>query len=545
MLRCDHARGRASNENRGLTGAAVLHPIDLGVIGVYLALVLIIGFAVSRRAAASGEELFLAGRSLGFAAIGLSLFASNISSTTLIGVTGAAYVSGISVAHYELMAALILIFMAIFTIPVFLRARITTIPEYLEKRFGPIACKYVSALTIFLSIFVDTAGSVYAGVLVLQVLVPGTPFLPACIGLAVFAGLYTAAGGLRAVVYTDVLQAIVLLLGAGVITYEIFAQFDFSWAAAQAAIPSEHLSLIRPLDDPNLPWLGVILGLPVLGFYYWGANQYIMQRVLGARSLEQARWGAMLAAALKLSPLFLMAIPGALAFALLPSLESGDQVFPAMIANFLPVGLAGLVIAGLVAAIMSTIDSTLNAASTLVMYDFVKADERGWSPQRIVATGRLVTVLFIVVAALWPLVIRDFPGLFNYIQQVFSYAVPPIAAVLLLGVFWKRMTGKAAIATLVAGHGVGVAVLGWKIWTQAQGVEDGLPHFTIVAGLTTVFCLLLGAVAAVITAPPARERTENLIYAGAVGVARRGLADYRLQALVIAALVFAIIWVFR
>ena len=303
-----------------------MNAVDWGVIAAYLAIVILIGAVVARRASGSGEELFLAGRSLGFVAIGLSLFASNISSTTMIGVAGAAYTSGISVAHYELMAALILVFMAVFTIPVFLRTRITTIPEYLEKRFGPAVCKYVSALTVFLSIFVDTAGSIFAGVLVLQTLQPGIPFLPACIALAVFAGLYTAAGGLRAVVYTDMLQAIVLLVGAGIITYEVFAQFDFSWTAAMASVPQDHLSLVRPLDDPALPWLGVIVGLPVLGFYYWGTNQYIMQRVLGARSVDQARWGAMLAAALKVLPLFIMAIPGALAFALLPNLETGDQV---------------------------------------------------------------------------------------------------------------------------------------------------------------------------------------------------------------------------
>jgi SSS family solute:Na+ symporter len=522
-----------------------LSAIDWGVIGAYLVVVLIIGAAVSRRSSKSGNELFLAGRSLGFATIGLSLFASNISSTTLIGVAGAAYQSGISVAHYELMAALILIFMAIFTIPVFLRTKITTIPEYLEKRFGPIACKYVSALTIFLSIFVDTAASVYAGVLVLQTLSPGIPFLPACIALAAFAGLYTAAGGLRAVVYTDVLQAIVLLAGAGVITYEIFAQFDFSWAAAMASIPGDHLSLIRPLDDPALPWLGVIVGLPVLGFYYWGTNQYIMQRVLGARSLDQARWGAMLAAALKLLPLFLMAIPGALAFALLPNLENGDQVFPAMIVNFLPMGLTGLVIAGLIAAIMSTIDSTLNAASTLVMYDFLKVDERGWSPQRIVLVGRITTFVFIIIAALWPLVIRDFPGLFNYIQQVFSYAVPPIAAVFVLGIFWKRMTGAAALSTLAFGHAVGAAILVWKIWTQAHDVADGLPHFTIVAGATTALCLMVGVLVSVVTARPAPARIEGVIWTGADFAARGGWKDYRWQAAILVLLTAAIIWVFR
>jgi len=293
-----------------------------------------------------------------------------------------------------------------------------------------------------------------------------------------------------------------------------------------------------------LPWLGVIVGLPVLGFYYWGTNQYIMQRVLGARSLDHARWGAMLAAALKLLPLFLMAIPGALALALLPNLENGDQVFPAMIVNFLPIGLTGLVVAGLIAAIMSTIDSTLNAASALVMYDFIKADERGWSPRRIVFVGRVTTVLFMIVAALWPLVIRDFPGLFNYIQQMFSYAVPPIAAVFLLGMFWKRMTGAAALTTLVLGHAAGAGVLGWKIWTQSQGVADGLPHFTIVAGITTAFCFVVGVAAALITTPPAPAQTDGVLFDGA-GAARKGLLDYRLHAATLVLLVAVIVWWFR
>ncbi|EYC52478.1 Na+/glucose cotransporter [Hylemonella gracilis str. Niagara R] len=537
-----------------MTDHAILGTWDWAIIGAYLVIVILIGAWATRKASTSGEELFLAGRSLGFVVVGLSLFASNISSTTLIGVAGAAYSSGISVAHYELMAALVLVFMAVVTIPVFLRARVTTIPQYLERRFGPkygpIVCRYVSALTIFLAIFVDTAGSVYAGVLVLQVLVPGIPFLPACIGLAVFAGLYTAAGGLRAVVYTDVLQALVLLVGAGIIAWEVFAQFDFSWATATAAIPADKLSLVRPLDDPNLPWLGVILGLPVLGFYYWGANQYIMQRVLGARSLEQARGGAMLAAALKLLPLFLMAIPAAFAFALLPDLSSGDQVFPTMIVKFLPAGLTGLVVAGLIAAIMSTIDSTLNASSTLVMVDFVRAEERGWSQRRIVAVGRLTTAAFVTVAALWPLVIRDFPGLFNYIQQVFSYAVPPLAVVLLMGMCWQRMSGRAALLTLVAGHVLGALILVWRMGAQARGLDDGLPHFTVVAGLTTLFCVVL-AWAWSRTAEPqsanaAQAQSDPGLLWRPVDAAtqERGWRDYRWQSLVLVLAVVLVIGVF-
>lgn len=530
---------------------------DWAVIAAYLVIVLLIGAWAARGAGTSGEDLFLAGRSLGVVTVGLSLFASNISSTTLIGVAGAAYGSGISVAHYELMAALVLVFMAVVTIPVFLRARVTTIPQYLERRFGPrhgpTVCRYISALTIFLSIFVDTAGSVYAGVLVLQVLVPGVPFLPACIALAAFAGLYTAAGGLRAVVYTDVLQALVLLAGAGVIGYQVFAQFDFSWAAASASVPADHLSLVRPLDDPDLPWLGVVLGLPVLGFYYWGANQYIMQRVLGARSLQHARGGALLAAGLKLLPLILMAIPAAFAFSLLPDLPQGDQVFPALIARFLPVGLAGLVVAGLIAAIMSTIDSTLNASSTLVMVDFVRAEERGWSPRRIVRAGRLATAAFVVIAALWPLVIRDFPGLFNYIQQVFSYAVPPVVAVLLLGMLWQRMDGRAALVALLVGHAGGALILVWRVVALRQGMDDGLPHFTIVAGLTAMLCAAVAWATTMASGPRDSEadRSARALDAGLLwhradaATPSRGWRDYRWQSLGLVLAVAVTVWVFR
>ncbi|WP_341702542.1 sodium:solute symporter [Ferrovibrio sp.] len=524
-----------------------LQTLDWAVVGLYLIAVLVIGFMVSRKAT-SGDELFLAGRSLGFIAIGLSLFASNISSTTLIGVAGAAYSSGISVAHYELWAALILVFMALFTIPVFLRNRLTTIPEYLGRRFGRTTRLYVSALTIFLSIFVDTAGSVYAGVLVLQVFVPGIPFLPACIGLALFAGIYTAAGGLRGVVYTDVLQAIVLIVGCTAITWEVFAQFDFSWTAALAAVPADHLSLIRPADDPALPWTGVLIGLPILGFYYWGTNQYIMQRALGARSVDHARWGAMLAAALKLLPLFIMAIPGAIAISLLPGLENGDQVFPELVRRFLPVGLTGLVLCGLLAAIMSTIDSTLNSAATLVMYDFAGADRQGWSAQKTVRIGRTVTGGFIVIAAFWPLVIRDFPGLFNYIQQVFSYAVPPMVAVFLLGIFWRRMNAAGALATMVFGHALGLGLLVARSGMAAAGIADPLPHFSVVAGLTTLACAMVGIAVSLATAPPPADRLATTLWQRgdtAVAAGTPWLLNYRVIGGAIVVATAIIVWVFR
>lgn len=522
----------------------VLAALDWAIIGAYFAVVILIGIVVTRKVDSAGE-LFLAGRSLGFAAVGLSLFASNISSTTIIGVSGAAYQDGISVAHYELMAALILVFMAVFTLPVFVRARMTTIPEYLERKFGTFASRYVSALTIFLSIFVDTAGSIYAGVLVLQILIPGLPFVPACIGFAVFAGLYTAAGGLRAVVYTDVLQAIVLLVGAAAISFEVFRQFDFQWAAVMASVPAEKLSMVRPLDDQALPWLGVIVGLPILGFYYWGTNQYVMQRVLGARSLDDARWGAMLAAALKLLPLFLFAIPGALAVALLPGLDNADQVFPTIITTYLPAGLVGLVLAGLIAAIMSTIDSALNSASTLVVYDFVKPKTDELSSRRVLRLGRLTTLGFVAIAAFWPLVIRDFPGLFNYIQQVFSLAVPPVAAVFLLALFWERLTKEGVIAALVFGHTLGAAVFLWRIWSNAHDLPDALPHFTILAGVTTLVCAAVAAAVSLARPAPSAAVDATLMWSRQDARPDDPRWDYRWPSAGIVVAVAALIWLFR
>ncbi len=511
-----------------------LHPIDYAVLAVYFLIVIAIGVVVSRRIK-TGDDLFLAGRRLGFAAIGFSLFASNISSTTLIGVTGQAYSTGISVANYEWMAGLLFLFMAFTTIPIFLRLRITTVPEYLERRFGPLSRKYFSALTIFLSVIVDTAGSVYAGVLVLQTFVPDLPFVTTCIVLATFAGLYTITGGLAAVVYTDILQAVVLLVGSTAIAISVFAEFDFSFALASANLPDGQLSLIRPLDDPALPWLGTLIGVPILGFYYWSTNQYIMQRVLGARDTDQARWGASLAGLLKITPLFIMALPGAFAAGLIPDLENGDMVFPVLTTNFLPIGLTGLVLAGLIAAIMSTIDSTLNSASTLILHDFVDVEGNKWDEQRIVRTGRLVTGILIVVAALWPLVIRDFPGLFSYIQQVFSYAVPPVVAIFLLGMFWRQATGKAAFLTLLFGHGLGLGIFAFR---SMAGEADPLPHFTIVAGLSTLICVLFCVLTSLMTGKTLEDRTASMWSPSDVAPNRPHpwFTDYRTHAFVVAIL---------
>ncbi|VXA98310.1 Solute:Na+ symporter, SSS family [Luteimonas sp. 9C] len=453
-----------------------LTTVDFWVIGAYFLLTAIMGFSATRRHATS-DELFLAGRSLGPIAVGVSLFASNISSDTLIGLPGAAYATGISAANYEWMAGLVLIVAAIFVMPVLLRLRIATMPELMERRFDPRMRKYLSVVTLFLSLVLDTAGTLYAGGLVVTTFVPDLELWAVCLGIALFTALYTACGGLRAAVHTDLLQGTVLLVGAAALSLMVFAQFDYSWANVVARVDPDKLSLIRPLDDPGLPWLGLITGVPIVGFYYWTMNQYVVQRVLAARNIEAASRGAVIAAFLKLLPIFLMTIPGAMATVLLPDLERPDQAFPAMVTTFAPVGLAGLIIAGLVSALMSTLSSTLNASATLLTLDFVQPYRPHWRSSQLAWTGRIATLVIALLAAAWAPMIQHFSGLWSYLQQVFAFVASPLVATFLMGLWVPRLGASAALRGLACGHALSAA-----LFVVYETVGLGM-HFSIIGGV--------------------------------------------------------------
>ncbi|PWN07774.1 hypothetical protein DDZ15_01810 [Rhodohalobacter mucosus] len=490
--------------NRHMTEIS-LSSIDIAIIIGYFMLIIGIGVWVSKRTE-TGEDLFLAGRTLGWGVIGFSLFASNISSTTLIGLSGDAYRTGISVANYEWMAAIVLILMAVFFIPYYIKSSITTIPEFLENRFDVRSRKYFSIITIFLSIAVDTAGGLYAGALVVQVFFPEIGIWYTILGLGIFAGLYTAAGGLKAVVYTDVLQAVILLTGSTILTVLMFSNFDFSWEAFRSTVSDDHMSMIRPLDDEALPWLGTLIGVPILGFYYWATNQYIVQRVLGARDIKNARWGAMLGGALKVTALFIMVIPGAMAISVFPGLEDPDMVFPTMVANVLPIGITGLVLAGLISAILSSIDSTLNSASTLITMDFVKPKNPNLDNKQIGKIGRWTTIILMLVAVLWAPNIVHFEGIFRYIQQAFSYIVPPVVAIFFMGILWKRGSRHAAFWTLVSGHSISFLIFILSI----NGYIE--LHFTITAGLLTALSFLIFYLISIFGEAPEEGSMDTIIW---------------------------------
>jgi len=479
--------------------------IDIGIVVSYFLIVLFIGLWISRKTK-TGEDLFLGGRTFGWGIIGLSLFASNISGSTIVGLAGAAYTTGIVNSVYEWMSGLPLIIAALIFIPLYLRSKITTIPEFLQLRFDRRSQKFFSIITIFSTIMIETAGALYAGSLVLQTFFPDLVMWQTSLVLAIVAGIYTAGGGLKAVVYTDAIQAVILIVGCSIITWILFGKLDYDWARVVTAAPEGHFSVVQPLDDEGLPWPGLLMGVPFLGFWYWSTNQYIFQRVLGAKDIKQARWGVIFAGFLKIIPLFIMVIPGAMAISLFPDIANGDQVFPTLVTKVLPVGLIGLVLAGVISAIMSSVDSALNSSSTLLVIDFIKPIKKDVTEKDIVKYGRISTLIFMVIAALWAPQIQNFTGLWDYLQQMFSIIVPPVAVIFLVGVFFKRGNGDGAFWTLVLGTlaGIGLFVLEqFDMWHL---------HYTINVGFMVLFSTVIFIIVSLTTAAPDLEKMKLLTY---------------------------------
>lgn len=462
---------------------------DVLVMAVYLVGILALGLWAARHQSTE-EDYFLAGRSLTWPLIGASLFASNISSSSFIGLTGDAYRSGISVYNYEWFAVVALVLFVVVFLPLYLRAHVYTLPEYLERRFDGRVRLYVSGVAIVSSVLLESAGSLYGATLVVQTLYPTTPTWVAVVGIGAFTGLYTVVGGLKSVVYTDAVQAIVLLGGAVTVSAMVMGQVG--WEDVAAATPEASRHLVQPLSDDTLPWLGLVTGLPLLGVYYWCSNQYVVQRALGAKTLEDGRLGALFAGLLKVPILFVVVLPGLYARVLYPDLARPDLAFPTMLFDLLPVGVRGAVLVALLAALMSSLDSTLNSAGTLVTMDFVRRLRPGISGRALVRAGRATTAVVLGLGMLWAPQIGRFPSLWQYLQTILAYVTPPIAACFLFGALWPRANTSGAVASLTVGFALAVVLV-----VSGTGL-----HFLYVAPL-----MFLGSAAAMVgaslaTAPP-------------------------------------------
>ncbi len=508
---------------------------DLVMVMLYVVFIVTLGFYFARRTETT-DDYFLAGRSLTWWLIGFSLFASNVSSSTLVGLSSSAFSSGISVYNYEWMAALVLIVFLVFFLPFYLKTRVYTMPEFLERRFDARSRYYFSALLVLMNIVIDTAAALYAGALVVQIIYPEIPLWQSVVVLGFLAGIYTVAGGLKAVIYTDAVQAVLLMIGALLVAVLSFEAIGGSWAAVKAVVPADDLSIVRPASDPVLPWPGLVTGVFLLGFYFWGTNQFMVQRTLAAKDLNHGRWGALFAGLLKLPIIFIMVLPGIFGRLLYPAAEypalaaNPDLIFPTLMFDLLPVGVRGLIITALVAAIMSSVDSTLNSASTLVTMDFIKKLKPNVPNHTLVIVGRVVTFVFMTLAILWAPQIIKFPNIWTYLQQMLAYLAPPIVACFFAGVFWKRANGTGAFAALLVGHLAAAVIfglaLGGSIIVQTQALTPeqaamaaaGTPvlHFLYLAPILLVISLAALVVASLATARPDEEVVRTLTWSPAL-----------------------------
>jgi SSS family solute:Na+ symporter len=474
-----------------------LQNIDWFIIILYFVFIIWRGFKYLRTQD-NAETYFLAGRKLTWPLIGLSLFASNMSSSSLVGLSGSGFQTGVSVFSYEWIASVVLIMLAVFFLPFYLRSKIYTMPEFLEKRYDARVRYYFSGLSVLMNIGIDTAATLYAGALVIQLIFPSIELWQSILALAILSGLYTIAGGLTAVVYTDAIQAVLLVFGSIIITITAFFKIG-SWDALIAVTPAENFSIIQPVDDTFLPWPGLFSGVFLLGFYFWATNQFIVQRALGAKSIRHGQWGSVFAGFLKLTTLFIMIFPGMFARVLYPDLEKANLVYPTLLFDLLPAGILGLVLSGLIAAMMSSIDSALNSASTLITMDFYKKIRPRTSAESLMWIGRVITFVFMILAAVWAPHIDEFPTLWEYLQAALSYICPPIVSVFIMGLFWKRSNGHGAFAAVIVGSILTI----YFILQPELGI-----HYLYIAMILFVICNLTIILVSHLSTPPTDEQVR-------------------------------------
>ncbi|BCS33989.1 solute:sodium symporter family transporter [Luteitalea sp. TBR-22] len=491
--------------------------LDFAVLAAYFLLILGIGFWFAR-GERSSQAYFLADRNVGWFAIGTSLFATNISSEHFIGLAGSGATTGLAVGHFEWLAVFMVLTLGWVFTPFYLRSAVFTMPEFLERRYGPACRWYLTSVSVAAYIFTKISVSLYAGALLLETLL-GWDFYTSAVIMVVSTGVYTVAGGLSAVIYTELVQAIILLGGAVVLTALGLREVG-GWGALRAQVPPDFFSMIRPVSHPDFPWTGIFFGAPILGLWYWCTDQAMVQRVLGARSESEARAGTMLAGLLKVTPVFVLVLPGIIARALYADVN-GDNAYPLLVLRLLPPGLTGLMVAALMAALMSSLAATFNSSSTLVTFDVYRKLRPAATEAQLVRVGQLATVVMVVLGILWVPFIRGLNSqVFVYLQSVSAYISPPIAVVFLFGVFWPRATKEGAVAALACGAVLGGArfvleVLKARPWVADTPALHALVSINFLHFATLLFVIATALLVAVslATPPPQAERIRGLTFA--------------------------------
>ena len=526
--------------------------LDWIAIAGYFGIMLVIVWWVVLQKQRTSTDYFLAGRNMPWFVVGASIFASNIGSEHIVGLAGQGSTTGMAMAHWELHAWVVVLLAWVF-VPFYYRSKVFTMPEFLERRFNS-TCRWIlSIVSLVAYVFTKVSVTVYAGGVVFNVLLPEIniqitdtivldAFWVGALLTVVLTGIYTVLGGLRAVVYTDTVQTVILLIGSGFITYFGLSKLG-GWSELQVICRENaaNFALWRPNTDPDFPWLGILIASPIVGIWYWCTDQYIVQRVLSAKNLRNARRGALWGSFLKVWPVMLFVVPGLIGYALhqkglidIPTkivngqeVTDGDQVFAVMVSSLLPAGLRGLVVGGLLAALMSSLSSLFNSCASLFTVDIYEKIRPKASERHLMTVGRFATVAVVAMGIVWIPVMQRISqgGLYKYLQSVQGYLAPPITAVFMLGLFFKRINGKGAVAGLAIGFIAGMAKL--TIQALTGGGEDAViqsPEWLVYIGnynfLFATGWLTLISIAAIVgvsllTAPPNYEKIADLTYATA------------------------------
>jgi len=556
----------------------IFQTLDWLVIGLYFLVLLGIAWWTIKRRQDTSTDYFLAGRHLGWFIVGASIFASNIGSEHLVGLAGTGATDGVAMAHYELHAWCLLV-LGWVMVPFYTRSKVFTMPEFLERRFSPAARTVLSGISLIAYILTKIAVGIFAGGIVFSVLLPEMNFMGldsfwiGSVLVIVLTGIYTILGGLRAVAYTEALQTIVLVVGSILVT--VFGlQALGGWGELRAIAGSDMFNLWKPLVpsgiegtwapvkeagrmawyfNDNYPWLGMLFCAPIIGLWYWTTDQYIVQRALAANNESEARRGSIAAAFLKLLPVFIFIIPGMIAFALAKSgqvqviqdqlfgadgqliRDNAQKAFPLLVVSVLPVGIRGLVVAGLLAALMSSLAGVFNASSTLFTMDFYSRLRPNVSQHRLVWVGRIATTVMVIIGLFWIPVIRGGKGLYDYLQGVQSYLAPPIFVVFFLGVFSKRLNAKGCLATLITGFSLGLFRLAIDTpvklldgFTYAEGSFFWVINnvfFQYYSLFIFLVCVVVMIVVSKLTEEPAYEKIDGLTFSTTSGEDRQSSRD--------------------
>jgi SSS family solute:Na+ symporter len=492
--------------------------LDWIVIALYFLLLLGIAAWVIMQKQNTSEDYFLAGRNMGWFVVGASIFASNIGSEHVVGLAGSGAGDKFPLLIYELHAWVVVLLGWLF-LPFYVRSGVFTMPEFLEKRFGPTARWFLSLFSLAAYVLTKVSVTLYAGGIVISTLM-GVSFMAGALATVILTGIYTILGGMRAVVYTETLQAIVLVLGAATLTF-MGLQAAGGWNSVVETVGPEYMNMWRSMDDPDYPWHWLVLSSSIVGIWYWCTDQVIVQRVLTAKNIKEGRRGSIFGAFLKLMPVFLFLIPGVIALVLKMRGElmwdKPDEAFPSLMMYVLPAGLRGLVAAGLMAALMSSLASVFNSCSTLFTVDIYKKLKPATSEKEMVRVGRIATAVVVVLGVLWvPVIERLADGaLYGYLQNVQSYIAPPITAVFLLGIFSSRINYKGALATLfsgifIAGIRLTLEVFKGSLDTDSIWFAIADMNFLKFSSFFFLYCVAVATLVSVLTPRPSAAQLAGL-----------------------------------